>query len=136
MAEPGPAGGTGTAVARIGRFAAVGVLNTAIDLATFALLYHAAGLALMPAHVAAFSLAVANSYVLNKLWTFRDASRGRQAALRGLGFLAVALGGLGVSSAIVWTAHFWMPAMAAKLAGVVGSFAWNYWASSRLVFRQ
>ena len=121
--------------ARIGRFAVVGVVNTGLDLAVFAALHFGAGVALMPAHVAGFLIAATNSYLLNKIWTFRDPSRGGVALRRGLGFLMVAAGGLAVSSAIVWLAHFVMPAMAAKLAAVVGSFAWNYWASSRLVFR-
>ncbi len=121
--------------ARMGRFAVVGVINTGIDLAVFAVLHFEAGVGLMPAHVAGFLVAATNSYLLNKLWTFRDTSRGRVAVRRGIGFLAVAAGGLAVSSAIVWVCHWVVPALLAKLAGIVGSFAWNYWASSRLVFR-
>ena len=123
------------ALARMGRFAVVGVVNTGLDLAVFAALHFGAAVGLMAAHVAGFLIAATNSYLLNKIWTFRDASRGGVALRRGLGFLMVAAGGLAVSSAIVWLAHFVMPAMLAKLAAVVGSFAWNYWASSRLVFR-
>lgn len=129
MTERGPALG------RIGRFAVVGVLNTAIDVGIFAALHHGAGLDLLPSHVLAFAVAVTNSYLLNKLWTFRDPSRGAAALRRGVGFVLVAIGGLAISSLIIWVCHFWMPAMLAKLAAVVGSFVWNYWASARLVFR-
>ena len=59
---------------RIGRFSIVGVLNTLVDLAVFMLLVKLLSVPLVPANLLAFAVALANSYVLNRLWTFRDSA--------------------------------------------------------------
>ena len=117
------------------RFAIVGVANTAIDMALFAALFVWAGWALLPAHIAAFLVAATNSYLMNKAWTFADGSRGRAAWVKGFGYLAVATAGLGLSSLTIWLAALVVPVMAAKGLAIIASFAWNYLASSALVFR-
>ncbi len=117
------------------RFALVGVVNTGIDVGVFAILFYGFGWALLLANAASFIIAVANSYALNKAWTFKDTSRGRAAVRRGLAFLAVAVVGLGLASVTIWLAALAVPAILAKLAAVGVSFAWNYWASARFVFR-
>ena len=117
------------------RFALVGVLNTGIDVGIFALLFYGFAWALLLANAASFIVATLNSYLINKAWTFKDTSRGREAAQRGLAFLAVAVIGLGFASVTIWLAALALPAILAKLAAVGVSFAWNYWASSRFVFR-
>ncbi|MCB9948254.1 MAG: GtrA family protein [Rhodospirillaceae bacterium] len=117
------------------RFAAVGVANTAIDMALFAVLYYLAGWAVLPAHIAGFLVAATNSYLMNKTWTFADDSRGRAALVKGIGFLAVAGVGLALSSATIWLVAGLVPVLVAKVLAIVASFLWNYIASHLLVFR-
>ena len=118
------------------RFAIVGVANTAIDMALFAALFYWAGWALLPAHVAAFLVAATNGYLMNKTWTFADGSRGRAAWMKGIGYIAVATVGLGLSSLTIWLAAQAVAVLAAKALAILASFFWNYLASTALVFRQ
>jgi putative flippase GtrA len=80
------------------RFAAVGVSNTLVTLASFAVLAHL-GAPRGLASATAFALGAANGYRLNRSWTFHSDRRGaatiaRYAAVQGLGALlsAVAIG--------------------------------------------
>jgi putative flippase GtrA len=76
---------------RFARFCLVGVSNTLLTLATFALLT-ALGLASAPASGLGFALGAANGYVLNRSWTFRSTRGGAATILR---YVAVqALGAL------------------------------------------
>jgi putative flippase GtrA len=80
------------------RFAAVGVSNTLVTLASFAVMAHL-GVPRALASALAFGLGAANGYRLNRTWTFHSANRGpatiaRYAAVQGVGALlsAVAIG--------------------------------------------
>lgn len=117
------------------RFALVGCLNAALDLAVFAALFYLAAWPALAAHAAGFGVAVVNSYLLNKRWTFRDRSRAAEAWRRGVLFFLVALGGLGLSSLAIWLAMAWIPALAAKVLAIGVTFVWNYVVSRRVVFR-
>ncbi len=55
---------------RFFRFCAVGVGNTALDLALFWILT-LAGVSYLLAQVLSYSIGVANSYILNRKWTFQ-----------------------------------------------------------------
>ena len=57
---------------RFGKFAAVGASGYAVNLAVFALLTRTLGLEPEPGAVGAFAVAVANNYLWNRIWTFRD----------------------------------------------------------------
>jgi putative flippase GtrA len=76
-------------IRRFLRFCLVGVSNTLLTLATFALL-SALGLSPAPASGLAFAVGAANGYVLNRSWTFRSTRRGpatiaRYVAVQALG---------------------------------------------------
>jgi dolichol-phosphate mannosyltransferase len=64
------------------RFALVGASGYVVNLATFALLVHAAGVHYRAAAVGAFAVALANNFLWNRRWTFdaRDGHAGFQAA--------------------------------------------------------
>lgn len=64
------------------RFAVVGGSGYIINLATFALCFHALGIDYRLAAVSAFVVAVANNFTWNRVWTFRarDGHAGFQAA--------------------------------------------------------
>jgi putative flippase GtrA len=76
------------------RFLVVGVSNTAITLASYALLVRT-GAAPVAASVAAFAAGAVNGYRLNRAWTFRSARRGPRAGAR---YVVVLLIGLGINA--------------------------------------
>src|SRR2546430_8075900 len=90
------------------RFAAVGASGYVVNLATYTLCLHVAGLHYLAAGTVAFVVAVTNNFVWNRHWTFRarDGHAGFQAArffavsvaafLFSLGMLEVLVGGVGV----------------------------------------
>lgn len=121
---------------RVIRFALVGVLNTSIDFALFAVLFYGAEWPLLAANAAAYSVAVVNSYLLNKYWTFGDPSRGRAAMLRGMLFVALNLVGLALASAAVWGLAQFLHPLVAKAGSIAVSFVWNYWSNRKFVYTE
>lgn len=75
------------------KFALVGVLNTGIDVAAFFLLTWM-GVPYVAAQVVSYSSGAANSYLLNKLWTFRSCGLSYAEIVR---FVIVNLVSLGIS---------------------------------------
>jgi putative flippase GtrA len=88
---------------RFVRFGLVGAINTALTLATFALLTHA-GLAAAPASALAFATGAVNGYLLNRSWTFHSrggaATLTRYVAVQGLGAVCSGAGVALVSTAL------------------------------------
>jgi dolichol-phosphate mannosyltransferase len=84
---------------QLGRFALVGASGYLINLATFAVLTHAASLHYVAAGIGAFVAAVSSNFFFNRRWTFpaSDGSSADQAAR----FLAVSVLGLGLSLAFL-----------------------------------
>jgi len=82
---------------QFGRFAAVGVSNTVLSYATYAVLVSIA-VPYVLAGAIGFAVGAVNGYWLNRRWTFmsEDSARAR------LRYLAVQLGGLGATSGLVW----------------------------------
>jgi putative flippase GtrA len=117
------------------RFCAVGVVNTAVDFGVFVLLYYRCGWPVLAAHALSFALAAANSYFLNRVWTFGLPVRGGHGR-RFARFALVACGGLALSGAAVYVFQAWLPAWAAKLVAVGVSLGWNYAGSAFFVFRR
>jgi len=125
------------------KFGVVGALNTVIDFGLLNLLVQVFGWPVVWANAVSFSVAVINSYLLNKRWTFRNQSRAhvRQFSMFGL----VSVVGLLLSSVLVHYgtevlgAHSFGLAFAwqynvAKAVSVVVVLLWNFFASKYLVF--
>ncbi len=87
------------------RFCVVGVLNTAIDLGLFALLTRLAGLDPLVANILSFSAGAANSFLLNKYWTFGAGGGGREVATQATRFLVVTLLVLGIHEGLLLLLH-------------------------------
>ncbi|MGE0630302.1 MAG: GtrA family protein [Hyphomicrobiaceae bacterium] len=116
-------------------FALVGVVNTLIDLGIFIIAYSWAGLALVPANVLAWIIAVSASYVMNSYTTFA-AESGRQLRWRSYGtFVASGVAGVIANTAVLVVASFWIPVLAAKLLAILASFVVNFSLSHFVVFR-
>lgn len=127
------------------RFAAVGVLNTAIDFVVLFSLVTLFGVSSLLANVVSTSAALVVSYLLNKKAVFgnTDAHNPRQMLL----FVAVTLSGLWILQGfIIWSvtsvANTWLMLTAgatlliAKVIATLFSLTWNYLWYSRVVFRK
>jgi putative flippase GtrA len=138
-------------------FAVIGVVNTLVDFGIFLLarelfrspLFNvmlgqvaaychcstADKLALIPANVVAWAVAVSGSYVLNSLVTF-SAESGRQLRLKAFAsFVASGVAGLTVNTTAVYVLSYFIPEVAAKVCAILASFAVNFSLSHFVVFR-
>ena len=79
------------------RFGLVGFTNTALTLATYAVLV-ALHAPVALAGAAGWAVGAVNGFVLNRAWTFRGAARGALPAAR---YAVVALAGSGLNAALV-----------------------------------
>jgi putative flippase GtrA len=122
-------------ILRIGRFSIVGVLNTLVDLTVFLLLVELVSMPVVPANLLAFSVALANSYVLNRLWTFHDSGTAPSLGNVSRFVLFNACGALLATAALALLVGLGLPTLAAKLLSIVVSMAWNYLTMRHFVFR-
>ncbi|KAB2911083.1 MAG: GtrA family protein [Hyphomicrobiaceae bacterium] len=116
-------------------FALVGASNTLVDIGLFWLLTELVQVPPLPANAVSFSLGAANSFVLNRLLTFRNRHTRRTAVGQLFVFALVTLACLAVSSLILSLALPLMPSLAAKLISTAATFVFAYTLASRLVFR-
>lgn len=135
-------------MAQLGKFAAVGFLNAAIDFGILNLLSIASGITkgfvLGGVNVPGFAAAVINSYFWNKFWVFKD--RDDQSVLSDFPtFLAVTMVGLIINSGAVVVITTDIPPLFgasesawlnfAKAAAAAVSLAWNFLGYKFIVFR-
>ncbi|MEO0972879.1 MAG: GtrA family protein, partial [Pseudomonadota bacterium] len=124
-------------VSRLGRFTAVGLINTGVDLSLFTLLRLVADAPLLWANSIAFSAAVTCGFFLNRRWTFADrVHAGQPMGRQYVVFLGLACGGLMLSNAAVLALSQSLSDLASKLISFVFIFVWNYSTSRFLVFRR
>ena len=138
-------------------FAVIGIINTLVDFGVFLLardlfrsphpmlvlggiaeLCHcgsAEKLALIPANVVAWSIAVSGSYVLNSLVTFSVESGGRLRLKSFASFVASGIAGLIANTATVYGLSYFIPEILAKLCAILASFLVNFALSHFVVFR-
>ena len=121
---------------RFAKFGTVGVLNTAIDLIVFSALYYGVGVPLLLANTCAVVIAATNSYLMNKRWTFRDRSAGRDAVRAFVVFFLFNMAGLALANLTIWALSGAMPVMAAKGVSMVVTTLWNYVTCHRFVYRR
>jgi putative flippase GtrA len=118
--------------AQLARFLVVGVSNTAITLAVYAVLVHA-GVPPVAASVAAFTAGAVNGFRLNRAWTFRGARGGLGAGMR---YLVVAGLGLGLNAlGVALAVHVGeLPKLAGELAALPPVTATTFALSRTWVF--
>ena len=133
---------------QFGRFLAVGTLNTGIDFGMLNLLSWLTGIyggvRLAPINLPGMLLALANSYLLNRYWTFKASARPRSAREVG-SFVLVSLIGVGLNTAFVvaltrvvappagLTPQLWENFAKALATG--GALLWNFVGYKYFVFR-
>lgn len=132
---------------QFGKFAAVGLLNTAIDFGTLNLLSVVtgitAGFVIGGVNIPGFSVAAFNSYLWNKFWVFRG--RGAVGIFSDFPkFLAVAVAGVLINGTVVVTITLLPPFAGvnptawlnfSKAVATAITFAWNFIGYKFLVFR-
>lgn len=117
-------------------FAAIGVVNTAIDFSIFWTANQLVGWPLVPANVVAWVTAVSFSYAMNSIITFGPES-GRVLRWRDyLTFVASGVAGMVASTATLVALSYVMPVVAAKLISILVSFVVNFSLSHFVVFRK
>jgi putative flippase GtrA len=115
-------------------FALVGVVNTLVDILAFLILVWL-GLHPLIANVFSFSLGAANSLMLNKNLTFRDAGVRLSRKLI-LTFVIVTLLSLAISQLSLYgLLQAGLPELGAKLASVIFTFVVSFLFNKYLTFR-
>lgn len=115
------------------KFALVGLLNTGVDVAIFFLLT-SLGVLYLAAQVVSYSCGAANSYLLNKVWTFRSCGLSYSEVVR---FTAVNLASLAIS---LISLHFLHDTLHTALAPAKGeatllALVANFFGNKLWVFR-
>lgn len=115
------------------KFALVGVLNTGVDVGIFFLLAHF-GVPYPTAQVISYSCGAANSYLLNKIWTFRVCGLSYAEMLR---FTVVNLASLAISLLCLHLFHDTMglSLAAAKGGATICALAANFLGNKLWVFK-
>jgi putative flippase GtrA len=132
------------------KFVIVGGINTGIDFLVLNILIYltgiTAGAELFVLNSISFSIAVINSYFMNKYWTFQDKTQTKQEPIKFSRFLAISVVGVVINglvltgittsisplfglSAVLW-ANF------AKLAATGVSLIWNFIGYKFFVFKK
>jgi putative flippase GtrA len=116
-------------------FAAVGLINTAVDAAIFFLLLGYVTSSLIVANVAAWFVAVTGSYVMNSFTTFSAETGGKLRLKDYAGFVASGTVAVIATTTTVVIAAQFMPVWAAKAIAILVSFAVNFSITHFVVFR-
>src|SRR6476659_3921254 len=116
-------------------FAAVGLVNTAVDATIFFLLLAYATSSLVVANVAAWFIANTGSYVMNSFTTFSAETGGKLSVRHYAGFVGSGIVAVTASTITVVLAAKFMPVWAAKAIAILVSFAVNFSITHFVVFR-
>jgi putative flippase GtrA len=116
------------------KFALVGLLNTGVDVAIFFILTRF-GIQYVEAQIVSYSCGAANSYLLNKVWTFRSSGLSYAEIVR---FTTVNLISLGISIVVLSLLHgmVGLELAAAKGGATVCALAANFLGNKLWVFRR
>ncbi len=120
----------------LARFAAVGVIATAIDFGVFSALLLGAGVAAAPANVVSYATSLVANFNLNRRWTFKQQKDPKTAARQGGRFLIANVGGLALSTAAVVGLSAVIPELWAKVGSVPIVFIYNFACAKLWVYRE
>lgn len=117
------------------KYSIVGASGTFIDLASLYVFVEYAKIAVIPASILSFLLAVVNNFLLNKIWTFRNPSKNYRKLF--IKFLIVSTIGLGLTVGFmyIFTALFTIWYMFAKALTSLIVLSWNFLANKFWTFR-
>lgn len=123
-------------VFKVVSFGVVGAINTAVDLCVFLLGYYLLSLAIVPANVFSWVVAVSCSYLLNSTITFSIDSRRALSVRKYLTFVLAQLAGFAANTLTVVIASHFMAVLFGKVLAIGASFIVNFSLSHFVVFRR
>jgi len=117
------------------KFAAVGILNTAIDIGLLNLLLYFHWQVII-ANTIAFLIAAINSFVWNKFWTFGDKEGDWKTQLPF--YLIIVTVGVGISDAFIYllSVMFGWNVNVVKILSIGVVVLWNFLAPKFLIFKK
>jgi len=120
------------------RFGIVGVINTGVDFAVFTLLNAAFGVEPLICQIVGYSAGIANSFVMNKLWTFESKKSNISTQFQLFKFVLINLVSLGLSllGLKILNGYFEINIYIAKVIVTVLAQIVNYLGYKVWVFRQ
>jgi dolichol-phosphate mannosyltransferase len=129
---------------RVARFAGVGASGTIVNVALLVSLVRLAHLDITAAYLIALEASIISNFTLNHLFTFRFLAKRRRKG-KGLTVLVnklgrynlVSVGGVAIAlTTFTLTYHkLGLNYIIADLLGIVAGMSWNYWFSTKLVWR-
>jgi len=119
------------------KFAIVGVINTLINLVLLYLLTEFLGIHYLVSAFFAFVVANLNSFILNKIWTFKESIK-HKAASRYVKFIAVSVTALAVNLIFLYVLveFFRVWYMFAQVLAVLLNFLINFFGNKIWTFRK
>ncbi|OGI22455.1 MAG: hypothetical protein A2808_03065 [Candidatus Moranbacteria bacterium RIFCSPHIGHO2_01_FULL_55_24] len=137
-------------VKQFSKFIIVGGVNTGIDFLVLNILIYltgiTAGIELFVLNTISFSVAVINSYFMNKRWTFEDKSVSEKEPVKFSQFLAVSVVGIIINGGVLSGITYFIPplfglsavlwANVAKLMATGLSLVWNFVGYKFFVFKK
>ncbi|MEK9151511.1 MAG: GtrA family protein [Patescibacteria group bacterium] len=137
-------------IKQFSKFIIVGGINTGIDFLVLNILIYltgiTSGIELFVLNSISFSVAVVNSYFMNKRWTFQDKTRTQQEPFKFSQFFAVSVVGIIINGLVLTAITTSIPplfglsavlwANIAKLAATGISLVWNFVGYKFFVFKR
>lgn len=137
-------------IKQFSKFVIVGGINTGIDFLVLNFLIYITGIHAGPElfllNSTSFSVAVINSYFMNKRWTFQDKTKIEQAPIKFSAFFLISIIGLIINGLILTSITTFIPAPfglspvfwanIAKLMATGFSLVWNFIGYKLFVFKK
>lgn len=137
-------------IKQFAKFVIVGGINTGIDFLVLNTLIYVTGIEagsrLFILNSISFSVAVMNSYFMNKYWTFQDKTKTEQATIKFSAFFIISIIGLLINGAVLTSITTHIPpffnlsavmwANIAKLFATGFSLVWNFIGYKLFVFKK
>lgn len=137
-------------IKQFSKFVIVGGINTGIDFLVLNILMYLTGIESGPElfllNSISFSVAVINSYFMNKRWTFQDKTKTEQEPIKFSAFFIISIIGLIINGLILTSITSYIPALfglsstlwanIAKLMATGVSLVWNFIGYKLFVFKK
>ena len=120
-----------TLIVKFLKFCAVGLSGLLVDFSVTWLLKEKVKINKYVANAIAFTTAATSNYILNRIWTFQSTSP--EIVTEYLSFVAIAVIGLGINTAIVWflvekrKLNFYLSKVVAIGVVTCWNFGMNWW---------
>lgn len=111
---------------QLGTYSAIGMLNTGVHLAVFVLLFRVLGIQMLVASAIGYCAGVANSYFMNRRWTFRMRRAGNASEFAKFVMVNLSALLLNVVTLQFLAETIGLPAELAQIGAIAASLAVNF----------